>query len=181
MPDSTTTTDSITVDATVMDDYNAVNGGVKPSARATERGVTTSTVSANVKRVREALARGATVNVSNGGTVTSTGAPTVPDIDPHAIADSMVMGASMVTRALESVTDESDALRKRATDTIARATEQAATLNATADRLIADATPRIDAGAAAFGFDIDAWRAAVDTARADAAKPATPDSKPDAS
>lgn len=176
---TTTTTPGVKkFDARVIEQYERVERGDKPARIGDDMGITGSTVSANVKRVRQAIADGYTVTADDGSTVT--GDTAVPAVDPHAIAEAMVPGSSLVTHALLKLDDERAAMLKRADDIVARANEQATTLRASADNARVTEQPRIDAVASALGFDTDAWREAVDTAEREHAA-AQPQPTPDAS
>lgn len=73
-----TMTDTNTIDTTTdaWSDYDAVvNGGVTNAARARDRGITASTVSANVRRIRDAIAAGASTPDGTTSTGTTTDNP----------------------------------------------------------------------------------------------------------
>lgn len=168
MSDVTTTTPQpLVVSANVLESYNARERGERPKDIAERLSITPSTVSANHKRVREAIASGRPVQADNGDATTSTtSAPVVDAVDPHAIADGMVDGASLITKQLERITSEADGMRERADAIMRRAHEQRDALVTGADTLMNSERPKLERVATALGFDIDAWTTAVDAERA---------------
>lgn len=158
MSDSTTT---MNVSADVMAQFEAVKGGASRAQVAKDRGITASTVGANVKRVQAALDAGRTLTVEGEAKATDAGPA---QVDPHEVAEAMTEGASIVTRNLSTVEAEAQAIHAKATTLRA----QADTRDAEADALIVKAMPRINAVATALGFDLDAWRAQVTEAKAKA-------------
>lgn len=157
------------VSANVMESYNARERGERAVdiAKRLNPPITASTVSANHKRVKQLIDDGITVVADDGNSVagaTDTDTEPVPAVDPHAIAEAMHPGASLVTRALDALEAERDANHKRADDIMRRATEQADTLRRNADTSMDEQLPRITAVADALSFDVDAWRTAVQAA-----------------
>lgn len=167
MPDQT---DVRTFSANVLTQYNRVHvNGERPSDVARDMGVTGSTVSSNVKRVRDAIAAGATVTTDDASaTVAASSAPVT--VDRMAIADDMVdAGADYVfmwdrhTATIDDITARVDTMRRDAD-------RLAATVAATEHR-----RARLVERAAADGFDFDAFHAAVDAAIAAANAPTDDD------
>jgi hypothetical protein len=173
MASTTSTTRSISAD--VMEHYRAVHErGEKPADVAKRFGITGSTVSANVKRVRGYIDAGDTLTVDG----TPTGQPEQPTVDAGAIADGMVTGGSIVVATLDAADAERDARRSKLDDAVTRA--QAALDAATKqrdeqlpviDKQHATKLAAADAVATALGFDIGAWRTAVAEALNAASKP----------
>lgn len=137
-------------------DYVAcVVNGTSQADRARERGgISPSTVSANIRRIRDHIRNGdivdpATTSTGDGGNVAST----VVNVDPVAIADAMRKGAGMFVDRLTRLDADADRVRDR----INRANDDMARIDA--------ARADVHDMASAVGFDIDAWRTAVDDAR----------------
>jgi hypothetical protein len=136
----TNTVPTINTDTDAWRDYDAtVNGGMTNADRAKARGVSAATVGANVKRIRDAVAMGATL--PTGGTDTD-----APTDAVHTVAT-----------ALRTVVDADtyDAFG----DTVTRAFNDA---DRAADAH-ARASARIDAVCTRLGIDADAVRAMVGT------------------
>lgn len=116
---ATTTIDSA---SSAYQDYVAVViNGQKPSERAKEEGKQPSSVSANVKRIREALANGATVDGSPAtgdsgtGTTPTPIAPTIEDIAASMHPFGAVLYADRVKseREVSRMEDQIEALNAR--------------------------------------------------------------------
>lgn len=146
-----TTTDAYT-------DYVAcVVNGMSRADRARERGVTPSTISANIKRVIGAgyPADGVGVNAvpTSGGVPVPTNAKPVP-VDRAAIADAMIPGMSALVAGIDRIDTERD----RVVERMAAMSDQLDDIDTKRNGMRSLAT--------AAGFDWDAFDAAVATAEA---------------
>lgn len=85
-------------------------GGQSKAARAKDRGITPSTVSANVKRVQEAIDSGLIENPRDGST-------TVPGkaADRKDIAENILEGSSMFVESLDKIDSEHKRIEGRVT------------------------------------------------------------------
>jgi hypothetical protein len=128
-------------------DYVAVTGGMRPTDRARDRGITPATVSANVRRIRDAIANGATVP---GDVAVPMTTPTVNAVDAHAIADAIVPGASMFVARVDAINAD-----------VARHADAVATLTARIDTMTADRDAVI-ALAKTAGFDFKDYEKEVE-------------------
>jgi hypothetical protein len=168
---ASTTTTVRNVNADVMEHYRSVaERGEKPADVAKRFGITGSTVSANVKRVRGYIDAGDTINVD--GAVTGA-APDVPAVDPLAIAEALLPGGSIVASAVLTADHARDTARGKLDDQRKRLTEQLAQLDAKLpdiDKQHATTMERVQLASTGLGFDIDAWREAVTAANVEHAK-----------
>lgn len=114
MPDTIdTTTDA-------WADYNAVvNGGVTNAARARDRGITASTVSANVRRIRDAIAAGASTpdGTTDSGTTDNPSTWTVGALVTRIVGDDVPpMLVRAITDAFASVDTAERAITRATVD-----------------------------------------------------------------
>lgn len=133
-------------------DYVAVvNGGVRPTDRAKQRGITGATVSANVKRIRDAIAAGAALpdgDVAYDDNGTTSIVPTFNAWVTDQHGDDVAMAVSMIDTTLASVHRDRD----RANDAVTAATERLTTcdqreaaVTAMFERIAPDGVPTLDA------------------------------------
>lgn len=127
-------TDVPTIDTTTVAwaDYDAVvNGGMSPSDRAKETDKTVSTVGANIRRVKDALEKGATL--PDGTTLTENGADNAPTLVDTLVsmAPENVQGfmPALFTER-EKVARESDRIRQQIQTLNDRLTEAEAAVGA---------------------------------------------------
>lgn len=149
------------VSPSVLDQYHRfTNQGESKAAIGKALGIAAATVGANIKRVQGFVDDGYTLTTEEGAEVV-TGTDTPSKVDPHAIAEGMAEGASIVTLRLTTLEGEVTRLRGQAEDILTRAQAQADAKVAQAQALEDTAMAKVQAVAQALGFDIDAWRAEV--------------------